>query len=88
MSKNDSMKSGTVKSWKEDRGFGFIQTASGTIFFHISALVSKSLGVKEGDEVEFRTMEGERGLRAVDVRLLRRAEPQRKCPERYAQRCD
>jgi cold shock CspA family protein len=43
---------GTVKFYKEDRGYGFISTTDRDIFFHISQWVHETEPCK-GDRVEF-----------------------------------
>ncbi|MCF8475746.1 MAG: cold shock domain-containing protein [Pseudolabrys sp.] len=64
---------GTVKKWKEDRGFGFISIgADEDLFFHVSQ-VRSGVEPREADRVEF-----ERGVnpknnkpQAVNVVVLR-----------------
>eukprot|EP00451_Oxyrrhis_marina_P009424 CAMPEP_0204310938 /NCGR_PEP_ID=MMETSP0469-20131031/2033_1 /ASSEMBLY_ACC=CAM_ASM_000384 /TAXON_ID=2969 /ORGANISM="Oxyrrhis marina" /LENGTH=157 /DNA_ID=CAMNT_0051290799 /DNA_START=38 /DNA_END=508 /DNA_ORIENTATION=+ len=47
------MPTGTVKSWNEGRGFGFIDAEDGeSLFCHFSGL-SGCEGLREGDTVEF-----------------------------------
>ena len=64
------MKKGTVKFFNEMRGFGFIKV-EGTgeeVFVHKSDVRGK---IRENDEVEFEIQKGEKGLNAVDVRVVR-----------------
>jgi len=65
------MKTGTVKWFNTEKGYGFIKTEDGKeIFVHFSAI--KTPGVKsleEGQKVTFNTQEGNRGLQAVDVNI-------------------
>ena len=65
------MKTGTVKWFNSEKGYGFIKMEDGNdIFVHFSAI--KSSGVKsleEGQKVTFNVQEGNRGLQAVDVDL-------------------
>ncbi|MFQ6096594.1 MAG: cold-shock protein [Armatimonadota bacterium] len=63
------MATGTVKWFNESKGWGFIQSDDGTdVFVHYTGI--KGEGFKtltEGQRVEFDTMEGEKGPRAVNV---------------------
>lgn len=57
---------GTVKFYREDKGFGFIADESGKDYFvHQSDLIDD---IREGQEVEFELREGKKGQQAVDVK--------------------
>ena len=63
------MSKGTVKFFNESKGFGFI-TEEGVEkdhFVHISGLVDE---IREGDIVEFDLKEGNKGLNAVNVKVI------------------
>ena len=63
------MSKGTVKFFNESKGFGFI-TEEGVEkdhFVHISGLVDE---IREGDQVEFDLQEGNKGLNAVNVKVI------------------
>ena len=63
------MKNGTVKFFNASKGFGFI-TEEGVDkdhFVHISGLVDE---IREGDTVEFDLQEGNKGLNAVNVKVI------------------
>ncbi len=64
-----TMNKGTVKFFNEAKGFGFIteEGADKDHFVHISGLVDE---VREGDEVEFDLQEGNKGLNAVNVKVI------------------
>ncbi len=63
------MNTGTVKFFNQSKGFGFI-TEEGVEkdhFVHISGLIDE---INEGDTVEFELQEGNKGLNAVNVKLI------------------
>ena len=63
------MGKGTVKFFNESKCFGFI-TEEGVEkdhFVHISGLVDE---IREGDVVEFDLKEGNKGLNAVNVKVI------------------
>lgn len=64
---------GTIKFFNEQKGFGFITTASGEeIFFHKSNV--KDTGFREkllkGDNVQFEVKEELKGKRAINIRRV------------------
>jgi CspA family cold shock protein len=65
------MSEGTIKRLT-DKGFGFIQTASGSdVFFHMSAVEGISFNeLREGQQVSFVEGNGPKGPRAENVRPL------------------
>lgn len=60
------MKTGTVKFFNEEKGFGFIIPDDGgkDVFVHKSNINGS---VREDDKVEFEIEEGPKGLNAVNV---------------------
>ena len=63
------MSKGTVKFFNESKGFGFI-TEEGVAkdhFVHMSGLIDE---IREGDTVEFDLQEGNKGLNAVNVKVI------------------
>lgn len=61
------MKTGTVKFFNTEKGFGFIKEESGAeIFVHTSGLIDK---IRENDLVEYEVEQGKKGLNAVRVRI-------------------
>lgn len=66
---------GTIKSWNDDRGFGFIAPAKGDqdIFFHIKEFRSQSGRPQVGQRVTFeveRNPEGKKRAKDVEEALL------------------
>jgi cold shock CspA family protein len=62
---------GTVQFFNTEKGFGFITTKNTkeSIFVHSSGLL---MPIKENDQVEFKTQPGEKGLTAVEVKLIKK----------------
>lgn len=63
---------GTIKTLTKDRTFGFIRAEDGVdYFFHESELHGTIVfdEVRVGEPVVFEPLQGEKGPRAVDVRL-------------------
>lgn len=56
---------GKVKMWNEEKGFGFILTEHGDLFFHASGKVGP---IEKGDNVTFQTKEGKNGLNGINVK--------------------
>lgn len=63
------MKKGIVKFFNEEKGFGFIQQEDSDkdVFVHKTGLIDR---IRENDQVEFEVENGQRGLNAVDVRVI------------------
>ena len=54
-----------------DKGFGFIDTGSGDLFFHLSAVEGCQFeDLHEGQDVEFVEGVGPKGKRAENVRIV------------------
>ena len=67
------METGTIKK-KTDKGFGFISTAEGDVFFHSSGLEGVSFDqLNEGDAVQFEMTKGPKGPKAEHVSLANAA---------------
>jgi cold shock protein len=63
------MKKGTVKFYNAMRGFGFIKVddSNEELFVHKSEI---SGTIRENDAVEFDIQKGQKGLNAVNVRVI------------------
>jgi CspA family cold shock protein len=69
----ESMPTGTVKWFNDDKGFGFITPDDGgqDLFVHQSAIVGEGFrSLSEGAKVQFESEEGEKGPRAVNVQTV------------------
>ena len=66
------MKTGTVKWFNNEKGYGFISVEGGDdVFVHFSAIVQDGFKtLDEGQEVEFEVVEGARGPQAANVTKL------------------
>ncbi|EST10497.1 MAG: cold-shock protein [Sporolactobacillus sp.] len=66
------MKTGTVKWFNSDKGFGFIEVpGENDVFVHFSAIQTDGFKtLDEGQAVEFEVVEGNRGPQAANVTKL------------------
>ena len=61
------MEAGKVKFYNKEKKDGFITGDDGKDYFFHASGVSNEIYLKDGDNVEFKVGEGERGPKAVDV---------------------
>jgi CspA family cold shock protein len=63
------MPQGTVKWFKNEKGFGFISQDGGEdVFVHHSSIQADGYkSLNEGDRVEFEVVRGDKGLKAENV---------------------
>ena len=67
------MATGTVKWFNSEKGFGFIAPDDGSadVFAHFTAIVGTGRrDLFEGQQVEFETQRGQKGLQATNIRAL------------------
>ena len=63
---------GTVKWFKDDKGYGFITGEDGVdVFVHFSAIQAEGFkSLSEGQKVTYDVQQGPKGLQAATVRLV------------------
>ena len=63
------MSNGTVKFFNNAKGFGFITPDDGgkDVFVHKNDLIDE---IREGDKVSYDVAEGQKGLNAVEVKVI------------------
>ncbi len=63
---------GTVKWFNETKGYGFIQRDNGSdLFVHFRSIVGQGFKtLKEGQQVTFEEVQGQKGPQAENVQLL------------------
>ncbi len=63
------MSNGTVKFFNKSKGFGFITPDDGgkDVFVHQNGLTDE---ITEGDKVSYDVEEGQKGLNAVNVKVI------------------
>lgn len=65
------MKTGKVKWFNTQKGFGFIiYDDNKDLFVHFKDVLGGIDTLKENDEVEFEVAEGRKGLQAINVRKV------------------
>jgi len=64
------MPSGKIKRLVTDRGFGFVETETGDLFFHHSEVQGTTFEeLQEGQTVEYEVGEGRKGPCATSVKV-------------------
>ena len=61
------METGKVKFYNKEKKYGFITGDDGKDYFFHSSGVSNELYVQDGDKVEFKVVDGDRGKKAVEI---------------------
>lgn len=67
------MPRGTVKWFSDSKGYGFITPEDGgpDVFVHYSGIEGSGFkSLSEGDDVEYETEQGPKGVRAINVQKL------------------
>tara|TARA_B100000029_G_scaffold50_1_gene91 strand:+ start:1001 stop:1252 length:252 start_codon:yes stop_codon:yes gene_type:complete len=64
------MQTGTIKFFNKSKRYGFISGDDGSdYFFHESGL-TEGIYVRDGDKVEFKVVDGDRGKKAVEISII------------------
>jgi CspA family cold shock protein len=68
----EPMPTGTVKWFKNEKGYGFIaQDGGNDVFVHFSSIMTEGFKtLNEGDRVEFEVIQGDKGLKADKVHKI------------------
>jgi CspA family cold shock protein len=61
---------GKVKFFNREKGFGFIIGDDGKDYFVHESGLEKDVTIDEDDSVEFSTEQGDRGLKAINVKKV------------------
>jgi len=80
------MATGTVKWFNGEKGFGFIQQDEGgaDVFVHFSAITGSGYReLNEGDKVEYKVEQGQKGLQATNVTVTEAAPASGRSRDRY-----
>ena len=68
-----STTTGTVKWFNDEKGFGFIAQDNGgpDVFAHFRQIIGEGFrSLSEGDRVEFKVTQGQKGPQAEEIRKL------------------
>jgi CspA family cold shock protein len=69
----EERETGTVKWFNDQKGYGFIaRDSGGDVFVHYSSIVGQGgfRSLTEGERVDFKVEQGQKGPAAVDVRKV------------------
>jgi len=72
---------GNVKFFDVEKGFGFIAGEDGKEYFVHKTALEEGLTLHENDTVEFDVEEGDRGPKAVNVKLAGEEQPEEELEE-------
>jgi len=64
------MENGKVKFYNKEKKYGFITGDNGTDYFFHASGISNEIYLKDGDRVEFKVVDGDRGKKAVEISLI------------------
>ena len=61
------MELGKVKFYNKGKKFGFIAGSNGIDYFFHETGIAADVSIVDGDKVEFKTVEGDRGPKAIEI---------------------
>tara|TARA_B110000438_G_scaffold159943_1_gene153161 strand:+ start:372 stop:593 length:222 start_codon:yes stop_codon:yes gene_type:complete len=61
------MQNGKVKFYNKEKKFGFITGDDGKDYFFHSSGISSDIYLVDGDKVEFKVIDGDRGPKAAEI---------------------
>ena len=64
------MENGKVKFYNKEKKFGFITGDDGKDYFFHASEISSDIYLRDGDKVEFKVVEGDRGPKAAEISLI------------------
>ena len=64
------MENGKVKFYNKEKKFGFITGDDGKDYFFHASGISNDIYLRDGDKVEFKVVEGDRGPKAAEISLI------------------
>ena len=62
------MQTGKVKFYNKGKNYGFITGDDGKDYFFHSSGISNNTYVMDGDKVEFKVVDGDKGPKAVEIK--------------------
>lgn len=68
------MKTGVVKFFNREKGFGFIVADSGNkedVFVHVTGLTGGVKELNKQDKVQYNEFDGKKGIQAKDVTVIK-----------------
>ena len=64
------MENGKVKFYNKEKKFGFITGDDGKDYFFHASGISSDIYLRDGDNVEFKVVDGDRGPKAVEISII------------------
>ena len=64
------MQTGKVKFYNKSKRYGFISGEDGKDYFFHEEGLTEGIYVREGDKVEFKIIDGDRGQKAAEISII------------------